>query len=185
MHLIVKKEKKKATAVPKAETFYYLCDDILSLHRDMKANEQTIQQLERFFRKTAQKFPENLEDIPMTDIHVRASQESGDLMSFDDEDNEITRCVVEQWIDNKDENFYREITNVLRLQLTKMKDVVEHMGLLKPYSFVLEDDEKENVAELYVVDDDTVIIGGDLMEGLDQDLDAFMDKLLADDDSEA
>jgi hypothetical protein len=34
------------------------------------------------------------------------------------------------------------------------------------------------VSELYVVDDDTVIIGGDLMQGLDKELDDFLDKLL-------
>jgi hypothetical protein len=44
----------------------------------------------------------------------------------------------------------------------------------------LEDDDKENIAELYVVDDDTVIIGGDLMEGLDEDLDQFLNNLLKD-----
>ena len=52
------------------------------------------------------------------------------------------------------------------------------MGLLKPYSFVLEDDEKENIAELYVADDDTIIINGDLMEGLEKDLDNFFDELM-------
>ena len=54
------------------------------------------------------------------------------------------------------------------------------MSILKPYSFVLEDDEKENVAELYLVDDDTVIIDPDLMEGLDKDLNEFLEKLLKD-----
>ena len=38
---------------------------------------------------------------------------------------------------------------------------------------------KENIAELYVVDDDTVIIDPDLMEGLDKDLDEFLEKLLS------
>ena len=69
--------------------------------------EQTIQQVERFIRKVAQKFPAQLseeDNTVLTDIHVRVSQDSGELLAFDDEDNEITRCVVEQWIDNKDEN---------------------------------------------------------------------------------
>ena len=56
--------------------------------------------------------------------------------------------------------------------------MVDNLGILKPYSFVLEDDEKETVAELYVADDDTIIIGGDLMEGLNEDLDNFLDNLL-------
>ena len=54
------------------------------------------------------------------------------------------------------------------------------MSILKPFSFVLENDDKESVAELYLVDDETVIIDPDLMEGLDEDLDAFLEKLLKD-----
>ena len=45
-------------------------------------------------------------------------------------------------------------------------------------SIVLENDEGENIAELFLADDDTIIIGGDLMDGLDQDLNAFLNKIL-------
>ena len=131
----------------------------------MKATEQTIQQVERVIKKIAQKFPSTEEANVMTDIHLRVSQDSGEMVIYDDDDNEITRCVVEQWIDNKDESFYHH-------------DVVENMSILKPYSFVLEDDDKEHIAELYLVDDDIAIIGGDLMEGLDKDLDDFFDELM-------
>ena len=54
------------------------------------------------------------------------------------------------------------------------------MSILKPFSFVLEDDDKESLAELYVVDDETVIIDPDLMEGLDDDLNNFLNTLLKD-----
>ena len=52
------------------------------------------------------------------------------------------------------------------------------MSILKPFSFVLENDDKESVEELYLVDDEMVIIDPDLMEGLDKELDAFLEKLL-------
>ena len=90
----------------------------------------------------------------------------------------MTRCVVEQWIDNKDEDFYEQITSILRRSIEKLKDVTEGIGLLKPFSYVLENDDKESVAELYVVDDDTVIIDEELMAGLDKDLDDFFKNLL-------
>lgn len=147
----------------------------------MEITEQTIQQVERFIRKVAQKFPAQSseeESIVLTDIHVRVSQDSGELLAFDDDDNEITRCVVEQWIDNKDENFYDEVAKILRDTLRKNSETVDNLGILKPYSFVLEDDDKENLGELYLADDDTIIVGGDLMEGLDNDLDSFLDNLL-------
>ena len=146
----------------------------------MKAREQTLQQIERAIRKISEKFPTSNEATQMTDIHLRVTQESGELMAFDDDDNELNRCIVEQWIDNKDDDFFEQITPVLRRCLDSQKQVIENMSILKPYSFVLEDDDKESIAELFVVDDDVVIIDPDLMEGLDKDLDDFLEKLLAD-----
>ena len=148
---------------------------------DMETLEQTIMQVERFIRKVAQKFPapeSDDETSQMTDIHVRVSQDSGELLAFDDDDNEITRCVVEQWIENKDEDFYDEVAKLLRDVLRKQADIIDHLGILKPYSFVLEDDDKEHIGELYLADDDTIIVGGDLMENLDNDLDNFLNDLL-------
>lgn len=146
----------------------------------MEVTEQTNLQVERFIKKVAQKFPasENDENSILTDIHVRVSQDSGELLAFDDDDQEITRCVVEQWIDSKDENFYDEVAKVLRDLLRKNSELVDNIGILKPFSFVLEDDDKENLGELYLADDDTIIVGGDLMENLDNDLDSFLDDLL-------
>ena len=144
----------------------------------MKASEQTTQQIERFLKKIAQKFPLNEETSLVTDRHVRVSQESGEMVAFDDDDKEITRCVVEQWIENNDEDFYESVHDILTTTFASMSKTLDNLGILKPYSFVLENDEKEGIAELYLADDDTIIIGKDLMEGLDTDLDSFFDSLM-------
>ena len=144
----------------------------------IKPSEQTTQQIERFLKKIAQKFPANEDTSLVTDIHVRVSQDSGEMVAFDDDDKEITRCVVEQWIGNTDENFYDDVERVLHNTIKAFDVVADNLGILKPYSFVLENDDKEAVGELYIADDDTVIIGKDLMEGLDSDLDSFLDTLL-------
>lgn len=144
----------------------------------MKANEQIIQQIERAIRKIAQKFPSIEEASVLTDIHLRVSQESGELRAFNDDEHEITRCVIAQWIDNKDEDFYDDVTILLREILKRLHEIVDGMGILKPFNFILEDDDKECVAELYVADDETMIIGADLMKNLDKDLDAFFNKLM-------
>lgn len=144
----------------------------------IKPSEQTTQQIERFLKKTAQKFPANDDTSLVTDIHVRVSQESGEMVAFDDDDKEITRCVVEQWIGNNDEDFYDSVERALHSSMDACSKIIDNLGILKPYSFVLENDDKENLAELFIADDDTVIIGKDLMEGLDSDLDSFLDKLL-------
>lgn len=144
----------------------------------MKINEQAKQQIERAIKKIAQKFPSNDNPSIITDIHLLVYQDSGEILALDDNDKEITRCVIEQWIDNTDDNFYEEITSILRSEFQALNGIVNMMGILKPFNFVLEDDEREHIAELYVSDDDTVIIDSDLMENLDSDLDSFLDELL-------
>jgi hypothetical protein len=144
----------------------------------MKATEQTQQQIERFVKKIAQKFPQSQEASQLTDIHIRVTQESGEMMAFDDDENEITRCVVEQWIDNKDEDFYDQVLLILRNQFKRLRKIIDDFGILKPYSLVLENDDKEPMGELYLADDDTVIVSGDLMEGLDKELDDFFNDLM-------
>ena len=144
----------------------------------MKATEQTIMQIERAIRKIVQKFPASEDPELLTDIHIRVIQESGELLAFDDDEEEITRCVVEEWIDNKDDDFYPFVANTLRDVQKNLHADIDMMGIMKPYSFVLEDDEKENIAELYLADDDTIIIGGDIMPDLDSELDRFFDDLM-------
>lgn len=146
----------------------------------MKISEQTLQQVERAVRRITEKFPVAEEASQMTDIHIRVSQDTGEVMAFNDNEEELMRCVVEQWIENTDEDFYEQVTSIFRKTIGKMKNMVENMSILKPFSFVLEDDDKETIAELYLVDDDTVIIDPDLMEGLDKDLDDFLETLLKD-----
>ena len=144
----------------------------------MNTIEQTTQQIERFIYKIGQKFPACDECDIVTDIHVCANQDTGELLAYDDNENEITRCVIEQWIGNTDDNFYDRITLQLRKIFKREAEIVDHLGILKPYSFVLESDERMPIAELYLADDDTVIIDGDLMPGLDKDFDDFLSKLM-------
>ncbi len=144
----------------------------------MNFTEQTQQQLERALRKLAEKFPENQEAAMLTDIHIRVSQDTGEVTILDDDDRELTRCVVEEWIDNKDDDFYENITSVIRQCLSTNSQLSDNLSILKPYAFVLEDDDHDAVAELYVVDGDTVIVDPELMAGLDKDLDDFLDNLL-------
>jgi hypothetical protein len=144
----------------------------------MKATEQTLQQIGRAFRKVSEKFPKDQEASVLTDIHIRVVQETGEMLFFDDDDKELNRCVIEQWMDNKDDDFYESVTTILRNAIEADKDLLENLSILKPYAFVLEDDDREAVAELYVVDDDTVIIDTELMKDLDKDLDDFFENLL-------
>lgn len=143
----------------------------------MTANEQTYQQIERALRKAASKFSPDAETKPLTDLYIQVKQESGELKIYDDDDNELTRCVVEEWIGNTDENFYSAVRPIVIKSIKSIKEITENVAILKPYSYVLMDDDYETIDELYLVDDDTILISGKLMEGLDDDLETFWEKL--------
>ena len=48
----------------------------------MKATEQTLQEVERAIRKVAEKFPPSEEATLLTDIHLRVSQDSGEMLAY-------------------------------------------------------------------------------------------------------
>lgn len=144
--------------------------------------EKTQSQLVRMLGKVAQKFPQVVEPAIMTDIHLRVNQETGDVMAFDDDDKEITRIVVDEWIDNTDDDavFYQAVANELR-QLLHKDGFGASLGIMMPYSFVLETETGEHIDELFIADtDDTIIIGGSFMENLEKDLDDFLSHLMND-----
>lgn len=140
--------------------------------------DKTKHQVLRFLTKVADKFPAQEEPSVITDIHIHVSQDTGDIMAFDDDGKEITRCVVDEWINNPDDSdtFYKNVEDTTR---TLLQENEWNIGIIKPYSFILENDNGEHIAELFVVDDsETVILGSSFMEDMEKDLDDFIDKLL-------
>ena len=144
----------------------------------MKASEQTYQQIERALRKAASKFVNDTDNLPLTDLYIQVKQEGGELRIYNDDDEELTRCVVEEWIDNHDEDFYTQVQPILSKAIAQAREVTEHVAILKPYSYVLIGEKHETLAELYLVDDETLIVSEELMAGLDEDLDAFWKQLV-------
>ncbi len=116
----------------------------------------------------------------ITDIHLQPVLSAGELLVFDDEDHELARAVVSEWVDYDAGTFYCEVEQQLcpQVKALKEKGLLEKLPLLKPYSFVLVDEEHETVADLLLVDDDTILLNDGLLEGLDEELDEFLKKLL-------
>ena len=148
----------------------------------MNASEQTLQQIERALKKVASKFQNDEENMPLTDIYLQVKQESGELLAFNDDEVELTRCVVEEWMGNSSETFYDEVQPILKQVIKSMQEVWAKLPVLKPYSFVLTGEDGETIADLYLVDDDLLVLDGDLMKGLSDDLDAFLTDLSKEND---
>ena len=132
--------------------------------------------IERALRKVIAKFPASQEPV-LTDIHLEVKPESGELLAYDDDDNELTRCVVNEWIGKEDEDFYDQVTPILCKAIDALRGEIDQMAVLHPFSFVLVDADHETLCDIYLVDEDQQIISGSLLPDLEEDLDAFMKQL--------
>ena len=120
------------------------------------------------------------ETITITDFHFHVNIENGYMEIFDDNDNTLASAHISEWENMNQENCYDEIETVLRGKLTEMQKagVLDNMNILKTYSCLLVDDDKETIVDLLYVDDDTFIINDDLMKDFDKEMDEFLKKLL-------
>jgi hypothetical protein len=144
----------------------------------MMLHEQTVQQIEDALKSAANSFPRTENPDIVTDIHLQALQDSGELVIMDDDDNELERCIIDEWIDAELDNFYEKIIPQIRKAINNQRSLLDNLSILKPYSFILINEEKDTICELYIVDDDTIIVDDDLLDGLDNELDDFMNDLL-------
>ena len=146
----------------------------------MEATQQTQQQIERAITKVVGKYSQ-LEEPVLTDIYIQVKQESGEILVYNDDDVELHRCVIEEWIGNTQEDFYSQIVPVLSQCISNMRSVVDSMQIMRPFSFVLIDEEHETVQDIiYIDNEDTVILDGKLLEGKDKELEEFLRHLLED-----
>ncbi len=139
-----------------------------------------LQQIQRALRHVATRFPQEQEPV-LTDISLRVFPHSGEIRFFDDEENELMRIVIPEWIKgSREEDFYQKVTPILQEAISGVRqEVIDNMSLLRPYSFVLQDEDGETLSDLYLVDDqETMILSGTLLEGLDDDLNAFFENLM-------
>lgn len=121
------------------------------------------------------------EESVLTDIHLHPNQETGEVVISDDDDAILARTVVNEWVNYEGDDFYTVVEPLLRKEVVTLKEqgLLDKIALMKPYSFVLIDDEKESVADLLLVDDDeTLFLNDELLKGLDEELDAFLKDLL-------
>ena len=145
----------------------------------MKATPQTIQQIQRAIRKVADKFPAAADPV-LTDIHLQVKPESGELLAFDDNMEELTRIVVDQWLEPTEEDLYDAAAIAIKQSINGMREIIDSMSILHPFSFVMMGEDDETMSDIYIVDDETLILDSELLKGLDEELDDFLKDLLKD-----
>lgn len=142
--------------------------------------EKMQQQIDRAITKVAGKYA-TLEEPVLTDIYIQVKQESGEILVYNDDDVELHRCVVEEWIGNTQEDFYSSVTPILCQAIQRMRPTIDTMQIMRPFSFVLIDEDHETVQDLtYIDNEDTVVLDTQLLKGKDEELERFLRHLLED-----
>lgn len=147
----------------------------------MKMSEQSRASIVSALKTALCRYTSEGDETVVTDIHLQPNSESGELIIFDDEDQELSRTIINEWVEYESDDFYTVVEPILRAEVEALKESgkLEKLCLMKPYSFVLVDEDKETVAELLLVDeDDTLLLNDELLKGLDEELDAFLKDLL-------
>ncbi len=165
----------------------------------MKLSQSSLALLEDTLKKAIGKYTCGCEQTIVTDIHLQPNQNSGELSIFDDEDEELANTSIEEWMTYEGDDFYENVERILSSLLCNMKNEgkFDKLTILKPFSFVLVDGSltlillfmacnmslveilnKETIAELLLMDDDTLLVNEELLKGLDEELDSFLKELL-------
>lgn len=147
----------------------------------MKMSEQSRASIVSALKTALCRYISEGDETVVTDIHLQPNSESGELIIFDDDDQELSRTIINEWVEYESDDFYTVVEPILRAEVEALKESgkLEKLCLMKPYSFVLVDEDKETVAELLLVaEDDTLLLNDELLKGLDEELDAFLKDLL-------
>lgn len=147
----------------------------------MKLNDSSSAQLKATIRKAIGKFTVEDETF-VTDLHIQANPQTGTVSLIDDDDNELGRTSIKEWVEYDGDDFEGMVTDTLTTILQEMKDAGDFakVQIMQPYSFVYVDEDKETIAELLLMDDDTLIVTDGLLKGLDEELNEFLKDLLSD-----
>lgn len=146
----------------------------------MISGSNTHDKVKEVIRLALTKISGSEEDLSVTDIHIQPSQETGCIKIYDDEENLLASDTIEEWKEYEEDDFNAGVAKVLKeeIEVLKKDGLIDSLKILKPYYFVLIDENKETIADIYLVDDDTLILNDELLKGLDKELDDFLEQLL-------
>lgn len=120
------------------------------------------------------------ENTTVTDLYFQVDKSSGVITIYNDDDQELANAKIAEWEAGAQEQNPVNIEKTLRTELVQMQKVglFDKMNILKPYSCTLVDESKETIVDLLYIDDDTLILDSELLQGLDKEMDDFLKYLL-------
>lgn len=144
----------------------------------MKLSNDSVSLIDQCLLKLAEDYT-HLTDELITDFHFMPMFETGELVVYNDDDEELHRLTIPEWLGLNAKTGLRDAENGLRKILENHRKQLEKLSVIKPYSFVLVDLQHETLCELMLVDEELMLAPEPLLEGLNEELDDFLKQLLA------
>ena len=151
----------------------------MNLHMNLAPT--SVAALHEALQKIVRLYSGEEDQLVTTDFYFMPVRENGTLFVFNDNDEEIAQVVIPEWADYTDEAFYEAVGADLTaaIQEVNAEGDLERLAVWMPYSFVLVDGERETIVDLLLVDDDTLLVTDSLLQGLDEELNSFLEKLMS------
>ena len=104
----------------------------------MKLSEQSRSSIAEVVKKALRRYLSDKGQLFVTDIHLQPVQETGGLVIYNDDDEELSHVVVQEWVDCTPEAFHDSVEFHLKqvLESLRKEGFLEKVALMKPYSFV-------------------------------------------------
>lgn len=145
----------------------------------MKLSNESVTVINQSLDRLVSRYSQ-LEEAVVTDIHFQPVFNSGEIYVFDDDDEELDNLVVPELTKLNPRSAMKEVEVMLHRALESHRKQFETLSILKPFSFVLVDLEKETVCDLLLIDEELMMANDELLKDLDKDLNDFLKHLLND-----
>lgn len=119
----------------------------------------------------------------ITDFYIHVDPGSDEMRIVDDNDTLLSREAIPSDLQSDEENdapegLLADFRQSLKEELQRLNTAkaFDDVNVFHPFSFLLET--ANDIEDLLIVDDANYIIGDELLKGLDDDLDSFIDNLM-------
>ncbi len=151
----------------------------------MNANTAKVQSIiETTFTSAIDKLIKSNVESLISDLYVQVDAETGELSLFDDNENQLGKVIIFDWMNQKgdEEALNKRAANTLKAVLTALstKGIFDDPHFIRPLSISLTDESFIVIEELLFLDDDLFRLDDPLLKDLDEDLNNFLNNLLSD-----
>ena len=143
------------------------------------ANQTWIPLLEEAIRTSIDRFPSGNEEDFLADLYIYPDEEY--MLHFhDDMERELHSVQLDPETEEDTSKFPKQLSHSLRAAIQKLEEekIFNRSYIFKPFTVSLIDKDFIVSEELIFIDDDTVKLDGELLAGLDEDLNTFFRDLM-------